>query len=164
VLIIDTNFKNNSLTHILLRKNQNVRKLEQGIFIKGYIGQSEKHDMSEEDFASSIIYPTGHRGISIIGNNGGNESPSEIFAGRDFGEMIRKLSETYDYIIMEGAALNNYSDTKELIDYTDKVLTVFSAESVIKQLDRESIDYMKGLNGKFMGAVLNKVNTKELAI
>lgn len=164
VLIIDTNFKNNSLTHILLRKNQNVRKLEQGIFIKGYIGQSEKHDMSEEDFASSIIYPTGHRGISIIGNNGGNESPSEIFAGRDFGEMIRKLSETYDYIIMEGAALNNYSDTKELIDYTDKVISVFSAESVIKQLDRESIDYMKGLNGKFMGAVLNKVNTKELAI
>jgi Mrp family chromosome partitioning ATPase len=164
VLIIDTNFKNNSLTHILLRKNQNVRKLEQGIFIKGYIGQSEKHDMSEEDFASSIIYPTGHRGISIIGNNGGNESPSEIFAGRDFGEMIRKLSETYDYIIMEGAALNNYSDTKELIDYADKVLSVFSAESVIKQLDRESIDYLKELNGKFMGAVLNKINTKELAI
>lgn len=164
VLIIDTNFKNNSLTHILLRKNQNVRKLEQGIFIKGYIGQSEKHDMSEEDFASSIIYPTGHRGISIIGNNGGNESPSEIFAGRDFGEMIRKLSETYDYIIMEGAALNNYSDTKELIDYTDKVISVFSAESVIKQLDRESIDYLKELNGKFMGAVLNKINTKELAI
>ncbi|HYG18531.1 MAG TPA: hypothetical protein VD816_06360 [Ohtaekwangia sp.] len=164
VLIIDTNFKNNSLTHILLRKNQNVRKLEQGIFIKGYIGQSEKHDMSEEDFASSIIYPTGHRGISIIGNNGGNESPSEIFAGRDFGEMIRKLSETYDYIIMEGAALNNYSDTKELIDYSDKVLSIFSAESVIKQLDRESIDYLKNLNGKFMGAVLNKINTKELAI
>lgn len=164
VLIIDTNFKNNSLTHILLRKNQNVRKLEQGIFIKGYIGQSEKHDMSEEDFASSIVYPTGHRGISIIGNNGGNESPSEIFAGRDFGEMIRKLSETYDYIIMEGAALNNYSDTKELVDYADKVLTVFSAESVIKQLDRESIDYLKNLNGKFMGAVLNKINTKELAI
>ncbi|RAW01358.1 exopolysaccharide transport family protein [Pseudochryseolinea flava] len=164
VLIIDTNFKNNSLTHILLRKNQNVRKLEQGIFIKGYIGQSEKHDMSEEDFASSIIYPTGHRGISIIGNNGGNESPSEIFAGRDFGEMIRKLSETYDYIIMEGAALNNYSDTKELVDYSDKVLSVFSAESVIKQLDRESIDYLKDLNGKFMGAVLNKINTKELAI
>jgi polysaccharide biosynthesis transport protein len=164
VLIIDTNFKNNSLTHILLRKNQNVRKLEQGIFIKGYIGQSEKHDMSEEDFASSIIYPTGHRGISIIGNNGGNESPSEIFAGRDFGEMIRKLSETYDYIIMEGAALNNYSDTKELVDYSDKVLAIFSAESVIKQLDRESIDYLKELNGKFMGAVLNKINTKELAI
>jgi succinoglycan biosynthesis transport protein ExoP len=164
VLIIDTNFKNNSLTHILLRKNQNVRKLEQGIFIKGYIGQSEKHDMSEEDFASSIVYPTGHRGISIIGNNGGSESPSEIFAGRDFGEMIRKLSETYDYIIMEGAALNNYSDTKELVDYADKVLTVFSAESVIKQLDRESIDYLKNLNGKFMGAVLNKIHTKELAI
>ncbi len=125
-------------------------------FIKGYIGQSEKHDMSEEDFASSIIYPTGHRGISIIGNNGGNESPSEIFAGRDFGEMIRKLSETYDYIIMEGAALNNYSDTKELIDYTDKVLTVFSAESVIKQLDRESIDYMKGVERQIHGSRLEQ--------
>jgi polysaccharide biosynthesis transport protein len=35
---------------------------------------------------------------------------------------------------------------------------------VIKQLDRESIDYLKNLNGKFMGAVLNKIHTKELAI
>ena len=120
--------------------------------------------MTEEDFASTIIYPTGHKGISIIGNNGGNESPSEIFAGKDFGKMINALSENYDYIIMEGASLNNYSDSKELIDFADKVIAVFSAESIIKQLDRESIDYLRNLNGKLMGAVLNRINTKELTV
>jgi Mrp family chromosome partitioning ATPase len=165
ILIIDTNFKNNSLTQQLLKKHQNTKKLEHGIFIKGQIGEGgNQREQTEEDITNSIIYPTGHKGINIIGNNGGNESPSEIFAGRDFGDMIRKLSETYDYILLEGASLNNYSDTKELVDYSDKVLAVFSAESILKQIDRDSINYLSSLNGKLMGAVLNKVDTKDLAV
>ncbi len=164
ILIIDSNFKNNSLTQIMLKKNENFKKLEQGIFVKGRIGSGEKHEMSEDDFASTIIYPTMYKGINIIGNSGGSESPSEIFAGKDFGKMIETLSENYDYIIMEGPSLNNYSDTKELIDFVDKVIVVFSADSNLKQLDRESIDYLRNLNGKLMGAVLNKIKTKDLAI
>ncbi|MBL7856241.1 MAG: hypothetical protein JNM57_01025 [Cyclobacteriaceae bacterium] len=164
ILIIDTNFKHNSLTKILLKKNSGVAKLEQGLFMRTQIGQGGAHSVGEEDFVSSIIYPTGHHGISIIGNNGGNESPSEIFAGRDFGVMLDTLKSTYDYIILEGPALNNYSDTKELVGFTDKVIAIFSADSSIKELDRESIDYLSSLKGKFLGATLNKVITKELTL
>ena len=78
--------------------------------------------------------------------------------------MINILLERYDYIFMEGASLNIYSDTKELVEYVDKVIAVFSSRSVIKQLDRESIDYLKKLNGKLMGGVLNGIEMKELKI
>ena len=58
--------------------------------------------------------------------------------------------------------MNNYSDTKELVDFVDKVVTIFAAESDIKQIDKDSIHFLKSLGGKFMGAILNKVNLKDL--
>ena len=165
VLIIDTNFKHNSLTQELLVRNPEHKKLDSGVFIRGLIGDDNSdHEMSEEDFVASIISATNHKGINIIGNSQGDSSPSEIFAGRDFGKMMDELSSNYDYIFLEGSSLNNYSDTKELVEYVDKVIPVFSATSVIKQLDRESISYLKSLNGKLMGAVLNGIEMKELKI
>ena len=164
VLIIDTNFKNNSLTQELLVHHGDQKKLESGVFIKGLIGKADPNEMSEEDFVASIISPTNHKGINVIGNSGGDSSPSEIFAGRDFRKMLHELSINYDYIFLEGSSLNNYSDTKELVEYVDKVIPVFSATSTIKQVDRESITYLKNLNGKLMGAVLNGIEMKELKL
>jgi len=50
------------------------------------------------------------------------------------------------------------------VEYADIVLPVFSAQSVIKQMDKESIAYLKRLNDKLIGTVLNKVNTEDLNI
>ncbi|MBK8292827.1 MAG: hypothetical protein IPK96_19710 [Flammeovirgaceae bacterium] len=70
----------------------------------------------------------------------------------------------YDYILMEGPSLNEYSDTKELIDYVDKVITVFGAETTLNNLDKESIQFLKSIRGKFLGALLNRVQLKDLSI
>ncbi len=164
ILIIDTNFRHNSLTSMLLGQNKDYKKLESGVFIKGLIGNADPEEMSEEDFVHSIISPTSHKGINIIGNPGGDSSPSEIFAGRNFNTMMNELASHYDYVFLEGSSLNDYSDTKELVEYVQKVIPIFSSESVIKQLDRESIGYLKNLNGKLMGAVLNKVEMKALKV
>jgi len=103
--------------------------------------------------------------IFIVGNaGGGNESPAEILSGRNFNNLISVLVDSFDYILMEGASLNDYSDTKELVQYTDKVYAVFSADSTIKQLDKESIAYFKSLGKKFGGAILNRIDTKDLKL
>jgi Mrp family chromosome partitioning ATPase len=117
----------------------------------------------QRDLARNLINRTKFPGVDIIGNVGANDSPSEIMAGRDFREMIRSLSDRYDCVLMEGPALNDYSDSKELIDYADKVIPVFAADTSINHHDRESIKYFKSINGKLMGAVLNKVKFKHLA-
>lgn len=58
--------------------------------------------------------------------------------------------------------MNEYSDTRELMNYADKVITVFSAESSIDQMDRETINLLKKLDGKLIGAILNKVESYNL--
>lgn len=171
VLIIDTNFKNNSLSQILGRNNSDLKVLDSKkhkLLAAAHAGErpapaSDKEYDQENSY--DLINPTKYKNIYIVGNSGGGtESPAEILSGRDFSNLISALSDSFDYILLEGAALNDYSDTKELVKYSDKVVSVFSAESSIKQLDRETIHYLKTLGKKFGGAILNRVDSKDLKL
>jgi Mrp family chromosome partitioning ATPase len=127
--------------------------------------EDEEDDSDTDGNTYDLINPTRFKNIFIVGNAGGGaESPAEILSGRDFNNLIAVLVESFDYILLEGAALNDFSDTKELVQYADKVYAVFSAESAIKQLDKESILYFKSLGKKFGGAVLNRIDTKDLKL
>ncbi|HYC84992.1 MAG TPA: hypothetical protein VEB86_07210, partial [Chryseosolibacter sp.] len=169
VLIIDTNFKNNSLSQILGRNQSDLKVLDsrKHRMLASANGHSrpEADQQEYEENTYDLINPTKYKNIYIVGNAGsGSESPAEILSGRDFGNLISALADSFDYILLEGAALNDYSDTKELVRYADKVISVFSADSPIKQLDRESIYYLKSLGKKFGGAILNRVETKDLKL
>ena len=172
VLVIDTNFKNNSLSQLLVKPQTEIKVLE-GRRVNLLIGSGKKQKEAEEvpependaENTYDLINPTKYKNIFIVGNaGGGNESPAEILSGRDFTNLIAVLVDSFDYILMEGAALNDFSDTKELVQYADKVFAVFSADSTVKQLDRESITYFRSLGKKFGGSVLNRINTKDLKL
>lgn len=168
VLIIDTNFKNNSLSQILGRNQGDLKVLDsrKSKLLMSAEGQQQKREQEfEHESSYDLINPTKYKNIYIVGNSGGgHESPAEILSGRDFGNLITMLADSFDYVLLEGAALNEYSDTKELVKYADKVVAVFSAESAIRQFDRESIQYFKSLGKKFGGAVLNRVESKDLRV
>jgi polysaccharide biosynthesis transport protein len=180
VLIIDTNFRHNSLTKALLprgRGGENRKLLKKALLFEEEedellleeatgTGTSPNNDdaleNTQQTTKSGIVNRTRFNGVDIIGNVGGRDSPSEIMAGRDFNEMIHNLSLQYDYVLMEGPALNDYSDSKELIGYADKVIPVFRADTSLSQMDKESINYLKSINGRLMGTVLNNVQLKNL--
>ncbi len=171
ILIIDTNFKNNSLTQLLVAKPNFERVLKEGRVVNGkLLLNPAKGDEPAEDFVEeeqgyeSIVSATAHKNVDIIGSHRGTDSPSEILSGRNFKGMLESLKQDYDYIIMEGASMNDYPDTKELIGYADLVMPVFSAESQIRNSDKESIQYLRSLNGKLMGAILNMVDSKNLKL
>ena len=145
VMIIDTNFKNQDLTQIC----HATPKLEQFFEMETPI--------------SSLITHTGLYGVDIIGSQGSNSSPSEVLPEAEFSSLLKELEKKYDYIFMEGPSMNTYSDTKELSEFADRILPVFSAKTSIKQQDRNAINYMRKQDGKLMGAILNNVALKDLA-
>jgi len=149
VLLIDTNFSNNTLT----AKFEAAPTLEDSIRLN--------NNFSLENFRK-IISPTSIPGVDIIGCKGGNYTPAEILPFNNILSHLSNLDTEYDYIFLEGAALNNHSDSKELTQYVDKVVIVISAESSIKQTDVESIGFLQNLNGKFTGAILNNVQTENM--
>lgn len=169
VLIIDTNFRHNSLTQALVKKDASPRRIAQKIHADANTISNSSSDEQEflmddysNTFVSSSVVSTTNQLIHVMGNTGCAASPAEIFAGKNFAYTIGLLRQQYDYILIEGAALNNFSDTRELADYADKVIPVFSTNSEIRSQDRESIQYLKSLNGKLMGAVLNQTNIKDI--
>ncbi|HEY0656334.1 MAG TPA: Wzz/FepE/Etk N-terminal domain-containing protein [Chryseosolibacter sp.] len=169
ILIIDTNFKNNSLSQLLGRNKGDLKVLDSKknklLVSAQQNGESTKTKESNEfdqENSYDLINPTKYKNIYIVGNSGGgHESPAEILSGRDFANLITTLSDSFDYVLLEGAAMNEYSDTKELVRYCDKVMAVFSAKSSISTLDKDAIHYFKSLGKKFGGSVLNRVEPKD---
>ncbi len=148
VLIIDANFQHNSLT-----QRYEANPVLENLCNKN---QHESSDILREVKATDIP------GVSILGCQGGDYSPSEILNAACFNSLLEKLRQQYDYIFLESSALNIYPDSKELMEYADALLVVFSATSTVSQTDQESIAYLKNMNGRFMGAILNNVEKENL--
>ena len=149
VLIIDTNFSNNSLTE----KFEAKQVLEQF---------SLNGDRSITDKLVGITSMTKIPNVDIIGCKEGNYSPAEILPKNNLLEFLPQIIQQYDYILMEGAALNFHADSKELSKYADLIIPVFSSKSIIGHVDKESIKFMKDHKEKLIGAVLNEIDLENI--
>jgi succinoglycan biosynthesis transport protein ExoP len=150
VLIIDTNFCNNDLT-VQLNGTPVLEKI---------IADEADDHLIEEIQNASVNVRTGM--IYVIGCKGGDYTPSEVLPAQHLLQHLQKLKSVYDYIFLEGPPLNDFSDSKELTQYVEGVVAIFSAKHMIKQIDKESIKFFKNLNGKFCGSVLNMVQLETL--
>jgi polysaccharide biosynthesis transport protein len=152
ILIIDTNFCNNDLT-VQMEANP---VLEQ-ISANGVSSQTLIQKINE---VSKNIGEEGN--IFVIGSEGGDYTPSEILPRENILQHLGELANDFDYIFLEGPPLNDFSDSKELVQYVDGVVGIFSAKHIIKQIDKESIIFYKELDGKFIGSVLNMVDLENV--
>jgi Mrp family chromosome partitioning ATPase len=151
VLIIDTNFCNNDLT-----KNINASPV------------LEKYDLNGQAFNKGefrkLVTPTSVARVDIVGCQGGDYTPSEILPKNHLLNHLGQLKEEYDYILLEGAPLNEYTDTKELENYVDGIIAVFSADKTLAAIDKDSIKFLQDNKAKFLGAILNKVDEFNLEL
>ncbi len=147
VLLIDTNFSHNSLSQIY--------------GVQAYLEDSAKmHPQSDQ--IRKLISKTDDPFIDIIGSRGGSYTPSEILPHHNLLGHLDELLSEYDYIILEGPALNNHADSQELIRYVDGVIAVFSADEQITPSDNMIMQYLEDLEEKLIGAVLNDVNLEDV--
>jgi succinoglycan biosynthesis transport protein ExoP len=125
---------------------------------------SERNDESVVQQVKDLSKDIGVESVFVIGAQGGDYTPSEILPRRHLLQHLQALTQEYDYIFLEGPPLNDFSDSKELVQYVDGVIAVFSANHTMKQIDKESIQFFNSLNGKFSGAILNMVNLEMVNI
>jgi polysaccharide biosynthesis transport protein len=153
VLIIDTNFCNNDLT-VQLNAEPVLEKIVP--YKSDNKALIEQVKVFSKDLGLGSVY--------AIGSEGGDYTPSEILPRENLLQHLHLLTSDFDYIFLEGPPLNDFSDSKELAQYVDGVIAVFSAQEVIKQIDKQSISFFKELNGKFTGSILNMVDLKNINV
>jgi Mrp family chromosome partitioning ATPase len=148
VLMLDTNFKTPIPESFTSRPTPNSAVLNQAIQDHGLtdVFESKQDGPAEGDSAL----------IDLIGNTGLHKSPSELLESAAFRSFLQALLGHYDYILMESASLNRYSDTQELAPFADRILAVFNAKSVIKSTDKESLQFLRDLKERFAGAILTE--------
>lgn len=152
ILIIDTNFCNNDLT-VQLDADPILEKITPH---KNGQALLEQVKSVSKDVDGGLVY--------AIGSEGGDYTPSEILPKQNLLQHLQSLTEEFDYIFLEGPPLNDFSDSKELAQYVEGVIAVFSATDAIKQIDKQSITFFKELNGKFTGSILNMVDLKNVNV
>ena len=138
VLIIDMNFRNNYITKLF--KN------------KSFIERIQPND----DRLDRIPTGTGFKGVDVIGCEGGNYTPEEVFPDDLLNNLLNEMRKKYDYIFIEGAALDNFADSKEISKYVDSFMLIVSADQQITSQDQASVSFVKRYSDKFIGAILNK--------
>jgi len=140
VLLIDGNFLSPDITEITQPKYY----IED--YLKGNISLSR---LTEEG------------NISVLGNHGYDVSLYEINSEYQIEQKLLELKDVFDIIIVEASALNTLNQSKEWISVADRVMSVFEANTSISHDMEGQIDYLKTLEGKFIGFVLNKVTDNE---
>ncbi|HUB61234.1 MAG TPA: AAA family ATPase [Puia sp.] len=153
VLIIDTNFSNNDLT---------VQLNADPILERIHPDRTNPRNLLEQvrSAAKNVIGES----VYVIGAQGGDYTPSEILPRDNLLQQLHALKADFDYIFLEGPPLNDFSDSKELAQYVEGVIAVFSSHHVIKQIDKQSITFFSELNGKFCGAILNMVDLEDVNV
>ena len=86
----------------------------------------------------------------------------EIANENNIQQKLSELKSHYDIIIIEASALNYLNKSKEWILFSDKILSVFQANQTITLVKQQHINYLKSLDNKFIGWVLNKVTNEKV--
>jgi len=142
VLLVDGNFHHPGIT------NSVKSKLYIEDYFKGTIPDFNEYNLSK---------------ITVMSNKGGDGSLLEVNNEKTIREKFEKLKSVFDIIIIEASSLNTLNKSKEWNKFTDKILTIFEAGKRLREHEKKHIDYLKSLNGKFMGWVLNVVNKLDAA-
>ncbi|RYF80998.1 MAG: tyrosine-protein kinase family protein, partial [Chitinophagaceae bacterium] len=144
VLLIDLNFGNNSIT----------QKHNAEVLIQDLAGVVKYNSPAA---SQKLWSKTALEGLYVIGCKEGNFTPSEALYNIDMKAFMDLLKTEFDYILLEGAALNDFADSRELVSFADEVFTVFSAASTVSHADDKSIKFITSLSEKNKGTILNNV-------
>jgi Mrp family chromosome partitioning ATPase len=173
VLLIDLNFQNNMITKIFncdhfvedIFSEAPLEPEYQKTMMAASAGYDDQYLLEDVVLKTEIIpynfepksISTSYDNLFVIGCRGGNHSPSEVISIRSINKLVNAAKRTFDYILIESSSLNNRSDSYELFQFAERVVTVFSASMTPTQSDFKSIESLKSLEEKNFGAVINQV-------
>ncbi|MEI8074294.1 MAG: lipopolysaccharide biosynthesis protein [Bacteroidota bacterium] len=100
--------------------------------------------------------------IMVMGTRGGDTSLLEISNSENIVAKLDLLKDAFDIIIIESEALSSFNKSKEWALFSEKVLTVFESGRKINYKKRQNVIYLNGLEGKFIGWVLNRDQNETL--
>lgn len=96
-------------------------------------------------------------GLDVITSGKIPSNPTEIINSNAIKELIKKLSEYYDYIFLDTPPLVLVSDPLTIATYADAVILTIAHSETDKEVIKKTIDSLKQVNANIIGTILNKI-------
>ncbi|HEK22325.1 exopolysaccharide transport family protein [Mucilaginibacter sp.] len=136
VLLIDGNFDHPTITEVAQPKT----------YLEDYFKNNPDN------------YASLNNTTNVIGNHGGDVTLLELSDENHIRSRFNELKMKYDMIIIETPPLSTLNKSKEWILFANKVIAIFETNKGITKSQKDNIDYLRNLNNKFAGWVLNKTD------
>jgi capsular exopolysaccharide synthesis family protein len=136
-----------------LRKSVMVGRYKINKVIKGLT-----HYLSGINSDEEIIYQTNIDNLYMIFSGPVPPNPSELLSENVFALLIKKLSQSYDYIIIDTPPLGSVIDSAVIAKVCDGMIFVIEADTISYKFAQTVKKQLDKADCKILGAVLNKVN------
>jgi Mrp family chromosome partitioning ATPase len=141
VMLIDGNFDNPSISEIA----------SPDIYLEDYL-------LSKSNITA--LLNSSEKSLLVMGNRGGDISLLEVANSPAIHAKLKELEEHFDIILIEMPALEVLNKAREWISFSEKLITVFEAGQTIDLGHNKEIQYLRSLNSKMLGWIMNKIETE----
>ncbi len=108
--------------------------------------------------AASCIYHDKDSGIHIIPAGVVPPNPQELLSSKRFAEVLKKLHETFEIIVIDSPPVQLVSDAIVLSAHANAVIYVVKADSTPYQISRGGIERLQKVGAPILGVVLNQLD------
>ena len=85
-------------------------------------------------------------------------NPSELFSSPEFSELLKKVKEKYEYVIIDTPPVNLVSDTLVIAQQTDGVVIIAKAKHTTYKAFKTTAESIKALDIRILGTIINGID------
>lgn len=116
--------------------------------------------MKKIDLVDAIIKDKLESNLDILLSGPVPPNPSELISSKAMKELINKLDQMYDYVIIDTPPAGIITDAAILSTVADGVLLVVRTRYTNKAMISNAISNIKNVNGKILGTILTHVKAE----
>jgi capsular exopolysaccharide synthesis family protein len=99
------------------------------------------------------VYP----GLDVLTTGIIPANPAEIINSKSLKELIKEMSQNYDYIFFDTPPVMLVSDPITISTYADAVIMAIEHGKTEKDLVKKAVESLKQVNANIIGAVMNNI-------
>jgi non-specific protein-tyrosine kinase len=159
VLVIDADLRR-PVQHIIfgiLSNNYGMTNLLVQMLVED---DSNRSRQETQVLLEGAIHETRQPSLYVLTSGSLPPNPAELVGSAKMHALLDKLSELFDYVIIDGPPVLAVTDPVVLSTRSDSVLLVSSAGQTRRTQLRLAIEQLREVNANMIGVVLNRVSAK----
>jgi len=95
-------------------------------------------------------------GLDVITSGKIPANPAEIVNSKAIKELLKELSNNYDYIFIDTPPIVLVSDPITIATFSDAVILIIAYSETEKEIAKKAVESLKHVNANIIGTILNK--------